>query len=146
MGEESFLTRGPIDVAALLASVPTSKDGAVATFSGVVRDHHDGRAVLWLEYEAHEAMAQKQIGSLIEDAQSRWPIGAVAIRHRLGRLEIGETSVAIAVAAAHRAEALEACRWLIDTLKAQVPIFKKEAYADGVSWVEESDEAGQPDR
>jgi molybdopterin synthase catalytic subunit len=138
VGEESFLTRDPIDAASLGASVPTSKDGAVATFSGVVRDHHDGRAVLWLEYEAHEEMAQKQIGALIEDARRRWPIGGVVIQHRLGRLEIGETSVAIAVAAAHRAEALEACRWLIDTLKEQVPIFKKEVYADGTSWVEDS--------
>ena len=92
--------------------------------------------MLWLEYEAHEEMAQKQIGGLIEEARERWPIGQVAIRHRLGRLEIGEVSVAIAVAAPHRAEALEACRWLIDTLKAEVPIFKKEAYADGESWVE----------
>jgi molybdopterin synthase catalytic subunit len=139
VGEESFLTRDPIDAAALGASVPTSKDGAVATFSGVVRDHHDGREVLWLEYEAHEKMAQKQIGALIEDARRRWPISGVVLQHRLGRLEIGETSVAIAVAAAHRSEALEACRWLIDTLKAKVAIFKKEVYADGTSWVEDSD-------
>jgi molybdopterin synthase catalytic subunit len=139
VAEDSFLTRASIDTALLGASVATSKDGAVATFNGVVRDHHDGRAVLWLEYEAHEEMAQKQISALIEEARRRWPVSAVAIRHRLGRLEIGETSVAIAVAAAHRAEALEACRWLIDTLKAQVPIFKKEAYADGATWVEDSD-------
>jgi molybdopterin synthase catalytic subunit len=142
VADESFLTRGAIVPAELGASVATSRDGAVATFTGIVRDHDDGRTVLWLEYEAHEEMAQKQIGALIEEAQRRWPIGVVAIRHRLGRLEIGETSVAIAVAAAHRAEALEACRWLIDTLKAQVAIFKKETFADGETWVEDSDHGG----
>ena len=117
----------------------TSKDGAIASFVGIVRDHHEGRAVHWLEYEAHEEMAQKQIKELIRAAQHRWPVGAVAIRHRLGRLQVGDTSVAIAVAAPHRAEALEACRWLIDTLKAEVPIFKKEVYADGETWVEHGD-------
>lgn len=139
MAEEGFLSRAPIDPGQLSASLATLKDGAIASFVGIVRDHHEGRAVLWLEYEAHEEMAQKQIRVLIEIAQRRWPISAVAIRHRLGRLEVGEISVAIAVAAAHRAEALEACRWLIDTLKSEVPIFKKEAYAEGESWVEKSD-------
>ena len=131
------LVRGPIDSAALAAGVSTPKDGAVATFVGVVRDNHEGRQVLWLEYEAHEEMAKKQLAALIEAARRRWGVGEVAIQHRLGRLEIGEVSVAIAVAAPHRAEALEACRWLIDTLKAEVPIFKKEAYSDGQGWVED---------
>ena len=139
MAEEGFLSRAPIDPGQLSASVATSKDGAIASFVGIVRDHHEGRAVLWLEYEAHEEMAQKQIKELIRAAQRRWPVGAVAIRHRLGRLQVGDTSVAIAVAAPHRAEALEACRWLIDTLKAEVPIFKKEVYADGETWVEHVD-------
>ena len=139
MAEEGFLSRAPIDPGQLSASVATSKDGAIASFVGIVRDHHEGRAVLWLEYQAHEEMAQKQIKELIRAAQRRWPVGAVAIRHRLGRLQVGDTSVAIAVAAPHRAEALEACRWLIDTLKAEVPIFKKEVYADGETWVEHVD-------
>jgi len=139
VAEEGFLSRAPIDPGQLSASVATSKDGAIASFVGIVRDHHEGRAVLWLEYEAHEEMAQKQIKELIRAAQRRWPVGAVAIRHRLGRLQVGDTSVAIAVAAPHRAEALEACRWLIDTLKAEVPIFKKEVYADGETWVEHGD-------
>ena len=121
MAEEHFLTRGLIDTAGLGDSVTTSRDGALATFTGV-RDHHDGRTVLLPEYEAHEEMAEKQTGVLVQDAQRRWSAGKIAIRHRLGRLDIGEVSVAIAVAAA-RAEALEACRrWLIDTLKAEVPI------------------------
>jgi molybdopterin synthase catalytic subunit len=138
VAETAILVRGPIDSAAVAASVATPVDGAVATFVGVVRDHHQGRQVLWLEYEAHEAMAEKEIATLIDEARRRWPVGAIAIQHRLGRLEIGDASVAIAVAAPHRAEALEACRWLIDTLKAQVPIFKKETFSDGESWVEQS--------
>ena len=138
MAEAPYLVREPIDSAALAAGVSTPADGAVATFVGVVRDSHDGRKVLWLEYEAHEEMARKQVAALIDEARRRWPVGAIVIQHRLGRLEIGEVSVAIAVAAPHRAAALEACRWLIDTLKAEVPIFKKEAYGDGQSWVEES--------
>ena len=83
-------------------------------------------------------MAEKQIDGLITEASRRWPISQVAVRHRLGHLNIGEVSVAIAVAAPHRAEALEACRWLIDTLKAEVPIFKKEAYAGGEVWVDDN--------
>jgi molybdopterin synthase catalytic subunit len=138
VAEPPYLVRGPIDSAALAAGVSTPGDGAVATFVGVVRDSHDGRKVLWLEYEAHEEMARKQVATLIDAARRRWPVGAIVIQHRLGRLEIGEVSVAIAVAAPHRAEALEACRWLIDTLKAEVAIFKKEAYSDGQSWVEKS--------
>lgn len=113
-----------------------SGDGAVATFAGVVRDNQDGRGVLYLEYEAHEPMAESQIGRLLAEARQRWPISAASARHRLGRLEIGEVSVLIEVAAPHRAEALEACHWLIDELKARVPIFKREFYADGSAWIE----------
>jgi len=121
----------------MAARIVGGEDGAVATFTGVVRNHHDGKEVLWLEYEAYEEMAETQIDGLITEASRRWPISQVAVRHRLGHLEIGEVSVAIAVAAPHRAEALEACRWLIDTLKAEVPIFKKEAYAGGEVWVDD---------
>jgi molybdopterin synthase catalytic subunit len=131
-----YLTRDPIDAAALMRELPGPADGALATFVGVVRDNQDGRAVLGLEYEAHEDMAERQLARLIEEARHRWPVSSVALRHRLGALGIGEVSVAIAVAAPHRNEALEACRWLIDTLKAQVPIFKKERYADGAAWIE----------
>jgi molybdopterin synthase catalytic subunit len=121
----------------MAARIVGGEDGAVATFTGVVRNHHDGKEVLWLEYEAYEEMAETQIDGLITEASRRWPISQVALRHRLGHLHMGEVSVAIAVAAPHRAEALEACRWLIDTLKAEVPIFKKEAYAGGEVWVDD---------
>jgi len=132
-----MLTRDPIDPAGLAGAVATPADGAVATFTGIVRDNQDGRTVRYLEYEAHEVMAPQVLAGLVDQARARWPIGRVEIRHRLGRLEIGDISVAIAVAAPHRAEAIEACHWLIDTLKAEVPIFKKEHYADGESWVED---------
>ena len=130
-----MLTRDLIDPAALAAAVATPADGAVATFIGIVRDNQDGRPVRYLEYEAHETMAPQVLGRLVEQARARWPSGRVEDRHRLGRLEIGDNSVAIAVAAPHRAAAIEACHWLIDTLKTEVPIFKKEHYADGEGWV-----------
>jgi molybdopterin synthase catalytic subunit len=132
------LTRDPIDVEQLAREVEGLGFGGTASFVGTVRNQQEGRPVRHLEYEAHEAMAERELERLVEEAQRRWDIGKVAIRHRLGRLELGEVSVAIAVSAAHRAPALEACHWLIDTLKAEVPIFKKEFYEDGEDWVEES--------
>jgi molybdopterin synthase catalytic subunit len=137
VAEGLHLTRDPVDPGAMAARIVGGEDGAVATFTGVVRNHHHGKEVLWLEYEAYEEMAETQIDGLITEASRRWPISQVALRHRLGHLHMGEVSVAIAVAAPHRAEALEACRWLIDTLKAEVPIFKKEAYAGGEVWVDD---------
>ena len=117
-----------------------SGDGAVATFAGVVRDNQDGKAVDHLEYDAHEPMAVTQMDQLGREAIARWRVTSVRMQHRLGPMAIGDISVFIAVAAPHRAEALEACRWLIDTLKAQVPIFKKEFFADGgTNWVGEAD-------
>jgi molybdopterin synthase catalytic subunit len=130
------LTDEPIDPTTLLASVAMPSDGAVASFVGVVRDNQDGRPVQYLEYEAHEGMAVTHLERLVVEARRRWNIGRALVRHRLGRLEIGEVSVAIAVAAPHRDEAITACRWLIDTLKTDVPIFKKEHYEDGDAWVE----------
>jgi molybdopterin synthase catalytic subunit len=132
------LTRGPIAIERLLASLAGPADGAVATFCGVVRDNQDGRAVDRLEYEAHEPMAEMQIRQLGWDAVGRWGLSAVCVQHRLGPMAIGEVSVFIGVASPHRGEALEACRWLIDTLKAEVPIFKKEFFVDGgTDWVGE---------
>ncbi len=128
------LTRKPIDVAALGAATPA--DGAACTFVGVVRDHNAGRAVLYLEYEAFEEMALPLMEEIAAEARRRWPITSVSIVHRLGRLEIGEASVAVAAFAPHRAEAFEACRYAIDTLKATVPIWKKEFYADGAVWLD----------
>jgi len=132
------LTRDPIYVPGLVAALPGDRDGAVCTFVGVVRDNQDGRAVSHLEYEAHEPMAVSRLKQLGLEAVERWGLSTVTMEHRLGRLEVGDVSVFVGVASPHRAEGLDACRWLIDTLKAEVPIFKKEFFADGGSdWVEE---------
>lgn len=134
----THLTRHAIDVGRLSARLATPADGAVATFVGVVRDNHEGQGVSRLEYEAHEPMAEAQLERLAGAAAERWGLSAVVVEHRLGSLEIGEVSVVVGVASPHRAEALESCRWLIDTLKAEVPIFKKEFYTDGgQNWVED---------
>ena len=127
------LTRDPIDVAALGA--PAARDGAACTFVGVVRDHNAGSAVTHLEYEAFEEMALALMEEIAAEAARRWPVTSVSIVHRLGRLEIGEASVAVAVFSPHRAEAFEACRYAIDTLKQTVPVWKKEHFEDGEVWV-----------
>jgi molybdopterin synthase catalytic subunit len=123
------LQRDPIDLAALQATDPT--DGALCLFVGVVRDHNEGRPVLRLEYEAYEEMARPLMERIAAECRERWGVSDVRIVHRLGPLAIGEASVAVAVASPHRREAFEACRYAIDTLKATVPIWKKEFYADG---------------
>ena len=128
------LTRNPIEVGALGAATPA--DGAICTFVGVVRDHNAGRAVRYLEYEAFEDMALPLMEEIAVEARRRWAITSIAIVHRLGRLEIGEASVAVAVVSPHRAEAFAACRYAIDTLKSRVPIWKKEFYADGAVWLD----------
>lgn len=136
------LQAGPIDVAALVAEARGDGDGAVALFLGTVRNAHEGRRVLFLEYEAYESMAEREMEKIRVDATARFRVTSVAIVHRLGRLEIGEASVAIAVAAPHRAAAMEACRYVIDTLKATVPIWKREHTEDGAVWVEGGRESG----
>jgi molybdopterin synthase catalytic subunit len=128
------LVREPIDLAALQRV--GRGDGALCLFVGVVRDENDGRAVLRLEYEAYEEMALPLMEEIAAAARDRWPISEIRIVHRLGRLEIGEPSVAVAVASPHRAAAFEACRYAIDDLKSRVPIWKKEFYADGAVWLE----------
>ncbi len=128
------LVRQPIDLPALFAA--DARDGAVCVFVGVVRDQNGGRAVLRLEYEAYEEMALPLMREIAVEARRRFPVSAVRLVHRLGRLEIGEPSVAVAVASPHRAEAFAACRFAIDTLKARVPIWKKEFYADGTAWLD----------
>ena len=120
----------------MLAKLKQSTDGAAVIFEGVVRDNTRGRRTLYLDYEAYEEMALKQMDALIEQALQQFPIRAVSIVHRLGRLEIGDTSVLIAVASAHRGAAFDACRWLIDTLKRTVPIWKKEHFEDGAVWAD----------
>lgn len=128
------LVRAPIDLASLQATTPG--DGALCLFVGVVRNENAGRPVLYLEYEAYEEMALPLMQEIAADARKKWPVTDMRLVHRLGRLEIGDPSVAVAVASPHRAEAFAACRYAIDTLKAHVPIWKKEYYADGSAWLE----------
>jgi MoaE-MoaD fusion protein len=131
----AVLTREPIDSAKLIEQAKAAEDGAIVVFDGIVRNHSRGRRTLYLEYEAYEEMALKQMRGLAAQARERFAIRHVSIVHRLGRIEIGETSVLIVVSAAHRAAAFDANRWLIDTLKQTVPIWKKEFFADGAVWV-----------
>jgi molybdopterin synthase catalytic subunit len=128
------LTRQPINAERLVADAKAAEDGAVVVFDGIVRNNTRGRATLFLDYEAYEEMAQKQISELAHRARARFGVRHVTVIHRLGRLEVGETSVLIVVASAHRAQAYEASRWLIDTLKKTVPIWKKETFVDGTVW------------
>jgi len=128
--------RTPIDTAAIAASVRAPEDGAVALFDGVVRNNTRGRKTLYLDYEAYEELALKQMNELADKALSQFAVRDVRIVHRVGRLEIGDSSVFIAVASAHRAAAFDACRWLIDTLKKTVPIYKKEYFEDGAVWAD----------
>jgi len=130
------IVREKIDSRAVLDKLKQPADGAAVLFEGVVRDNTRGRRTLFLNYEAYEEMALKQMDALAEQALQKFPIRDVALVHRLGRLEIGETSVLIAVASAHRAAAFDACRWLIDTLKRTVPIWKKEHFEDGAAWAD----------
>jgi len=127
---------GPIDVSALAADVRGDRDGAIALFVGTVRDSNAGKPVLFLEYEAYTRMAELEMERIGAEATARFDVTRVAMIHRVGRVEIGEASVAIAVAAPHRAAALDACRFVIDTLKTSVPIWKREHFADGAVWVE----------
>jgi molybdopterin synthase catalytic subunit len=128
------LTREVIDREAVLASMRAGEDGALVIFDGVVRNNTRGRRTLYLDYTAYETMALLEMNRLVEEARQKFPVREVALRHRLGRLEIGETSVLIVVASAHRGAAFDACRWMIDTLKKTVPIWKKEYFEDGAVW------------
>jgi MoaE-MoaD fusion protein len=125
-----------IDSQTLLTKIKQPEDGAAVLFEGVVRNHTRGRRTLYLDYEAYQEMALKQMNALAQQALADFPIRDVAMVHRLGRLEIGEVSVAIVVASAHRSAAFEACRWLIDHLKSTVPIWKKEHFVDGAVWAD----------
>jgi molybdopterin synthase catalytic subunit len=130
------LTREPIDAAQLVAQIKRGEDGAVVVFDGIVRNNTRRRQTLHLDYEAYEEMAIRQMNELAAEARTRFGVRHVTIVHRLGRLMVGETSVLIVVASAHRAPAYEASRWLIDTLKKTVPIWKKEHFEDGAVWAD----------
>jgi molybdopterin synthase catalytic subunit len=135
-GSRVAIVRTEIRADAIVAPLKRADDGAIVVFDGIVRNNTRGRRTLYLEYEAYEPMALKQMEALVGEALGKFPIRDARIVHRLGRLEIGETSVLIAVASAHRAAAFDACRWLIDTLKKQVPIWKKEYFEDGAVWAD----------
>lgn len=128
------VVRDAIDVASLSRTEP--EDGALCVFTGVVRNHNDGKSVRYLEYEGYEEMVVSIFDEISAEAKTRFGVTRVRIVHRLGRMEIGDTSVAVAVSSPHRKEAFEACRFAIDTLKHKAPIWKKEFYADGSSWLE----------
>ncbi len=132
----ALIVRNPIDTLSVLQGMKRGEDGAAVVFEGVVRNETRGRRTLYLDYEAYEEMALRQMEGLAEQALKQFQVRDVAVVHRLGRLEIGETSVLIVVASAHRAAAFEACRWLIDSLKRTVPIWKKEHFEDGAVWAD----------
>jgi molybdopterin synthase catalytic subunit len=130
------LTREPLKRDELVAAVSHPGVGGIVVFEGVVRDNARGKQVRYLEYDAYEEMAEQQIRAIVTEAQQRWGVERVAVAHRFGRLEIGEASVIIVVASPHRGEAFDACRYIIDTLKSTVPIWKKEVATNGEEWVE----------
>jgi molybdopterin synthase catalytic subunit len=134
------ITPEPLTLDPLVAHVERPEAGAVVTFAGNVRNQSRGRRVEYLEYDAYVPMAERKLKEIADEAERRWDC-RVAVRHRTGRLEIGEPSVLIAVSAAHRATAFDACRYVIDTLKGVVPIWKKEVWEGGEVWIEGEGEA-----
>ena len=143
MGVDVFkITEDPIEPGALFTDVVRDENGAVATFAGVVRNHSGDQQTDYLVYEAYPAMAEKKMAEIGDELQEQWGVANVAMIHRVGKLEIGEISVLIAVASPHRAEALAACQYAIDRLKQIVPIWKKEVGVGGESWVEGPQAAG----
>jgi molybdopterin synthase catalytic subunit len=136
----------PIDVAGTLAAVAHPGAGGTALFVGTTRDNARGKTVLWLEYEAFRPMALALMEKIAADAVARWGLLGVAVVHRCGRVAVGEASVVVAVSSAHRSEAFAACRYVIDTLKSTVPIWKKESFADGSVWVDGTTPEAPPTR
>jgi molybdopterin synthase catalytic subunit len=130
------ITDAVISVAEIVEGTKAGADGAVCVFDGTVRDNTRGRRTLHLDYEAYREMALEQMRGLAAEAVTRFGVRDVALVHRLGRLRVGETSVLVVVASAHRGAAFDACRWLIDTLKKTVPIWKKEQFEDGAVWAD----------
>ena len=129
------LTNDPLDINACISAVMTPQAGGIDVFIGTVRDHTKGKRVLWLEFEAYETMAVSEMQKIVTSATEQWPLHRVVLHHRTGKLEVGEVPVVIAVSAAHRDAAFAACRYIIDTLKQTVPIWKKEFFEDGEVWV-----------
>ena len=129
------ITEKPIVIQKVIDTAQSLNAGAVNVFVGTVRNNAHGKNVLWLEYEAYETMAVGEIRKIIEEASHRWPLLGWAITHRIGTLKPGETAVAVAVSTPHRRDSFEACQFIIDTVKANVPIWKKEVFEDGEEWV-----------
>lgn len=136
------VTQEPLNLQALVDYVTDPEAGAIVTFIGTTRNHNEGRRVISLDYEAYPEMAEKELKRLGEEAKRRWKIQRMAIVHRVGRVEITEPSVVIAVAAAHRDDAFQACRFAIEEIKKSVPIWKKEVYEGGEVWI--GTQSGQP--
>lgn len=141
-----YLSEQPIDLASLIAAAQSPERGGIACFLGTVRNHHHGREVLRLEYSAYAPMVEAECARIVAETESRWNV-TVSLRHRIGKLEVGDAAVAVVAASAHRDEAFIACRHVIEELKRRVPVWKREFYADGVvGWVgseaAEQDEGG----
>lgn len=130
------ITPEPLDPLELMQAVGDDAAGAVALFAGVVRNENLGRRVEYLEYDAYPPMAERMMAELAEEVRAKWPITGIAMAHRTGRLAIGEASVIITVSSPHRADAIEACHYAIDQLKATIPIWKKEVFEGGEEWLE----------
>ncbi|MGH2604698.1 MAG: molybdenum cofactor biosynthesis protein MoaE, partial [Dehalococcoidia bacterium] len=130
------ITPEPLDPLELMQAVGGGAAGAVALFAGIVRNENLGRRVQYLEYDAYPPMAERKMAELAEEVRAKWPVTGIAMAHRTGRLEIGEASVIIAVSSPHRADAIEACHYAIDQLKATIPIWKKEVFEGGEEWLE----------
>lgn len=132
----TFLTDEPIDLAPLLAAVCSPTRGGVASFLGLVRDHHEGRQVVRLNYSAYGPMAEAECARIVAEAEAQWPV-TIALKHRSGMLEVGDIAIAVVAAAAHRTAAFDACRLVVEEVKRRAPIWKQEFYADGtVAWVD----------
>lgn len=130
------ITTDPLDLPALAAGLAGAGDGAVASFAGLVRNHNQGRRVLFLEYEAYEPLAVKALQQIVDEAAAAWPSTRLGLHHRIGRLEIGEASIVIAAVSPHRADAFAACRYAIERVKQIVPIWKREHFDGGEVWIE----------
>ena len=129
------ITEKRLDPAPLVERVRSDRDGCVVTFLGVTRDHNEGRRVLYLEYEAYRPMAERKMAEIIDEMKARWEIGSAAVAHRVGRVDVGETSMVVAVSAPHRGPAFEAAMHFVDRLKRVVPIWKKEFFEGGEVWI-----------
>ena len=134
-GNQTYFSKQPLDVSSLVESVSTEEHGAILTFVGTVRNHTKDHRVSFLEYTAYERMANQAIDAILQSAANTWPDALISIRHRLGRVDIGGVSVVIAVGSPHRVDAFEACRFVIEELKKDVPIFKKEYRENGAAWI-----------